>query len=418
MANKVSVVKVSIPAFFLVLLISALSFGGSGKIQEKVRFIQDRFAISFWIDPPIGEDIDFRYAEIAQANFTVVLGGFGARSREDVRKQLDLSNRYGLRAIVTAANFEPNELPTGPALWGYMLKDEPGAGQFETLRAKVDAIRAVRPGCFSYINLFPNYASSAQLGVESYDEYVRRFVQEVGVDVLCMDYYPQLRPDVDGRDGYCNNLAVVRKYSLEAGIPFWNFFNTMPYGPHTDPTEAQIRWQIFSSLAYGAKGVLYFCYWTPRGDEFPKGGAIITPEGRRTRHYYQAMRINAALKNLGPILMELTSTAVYRVRRGEDSAAILKGSPIRSISDDGFEDYLVGVFRHSDGRRAVLLNNYHFAYSAWPTVVFDADLDRVVEISPETGEQIPVLDDSPDMEGLQLSLDAGSGRLFLLPCRE
>ena len=40
------------------------------------RFIQDRFAIGFWVDPPIGDDADFRYKEIADANFTVVLGGF------------------------------------------------------------------------------------------------------------------------------------------------------------------------------------------------------------------------------------------------------------------------------------------------------------------------------------------------------
>ena len=62
-------------------------------------------------------------------------------------------------------------------------------------------------------------------------------------------------------------------------IPFWNFFNIMPYGPHTDPTEAQVRWQVNASLIYGAKGLLYFCYFTPGGDEFPKGGAIIGQDG-------------------------------------------------------------------------------------------------------------------------------------------
>ena len=61
---------------------------------------------------------------------------------------------------------------------------------------------------------------------------------------------------------------------------FWNFFNAMPFGGHSDPTEAQIRWQIFTSLAYGAKGVLYFCYFSPAGHGmFARGGGVIYPRG-------------------------------------------------------------------------------------------------------------------------------------------
>ena len=51
-------------------------------------------------------------------------------------------------------------------------------------------------------------------------------------------------------------------------------------------------------------------------------------------------------------------------------------------------------------------------YSAWPTIEFNADLGRLMEVSKKTGLETPVLDDSTDMAGLQLSLDAGDGRLF------
>jgi hypothetical protein len=64
-----------------------------------------------------------------------------------------------------------------------------------------------------------------------------------------------------------------------------------------------------------------------------------------------------------------------------------------------------------------LLNNYRFAYTAWPTIEFDGPIENVREIDPETGEEIPVIDDSPDMLGIQISLDAGEGRLFLLAAR-
>ncbi len=389
-----------------IVCVSGLAAWGEGE-----RFEQDRFAIGFWVDPPADETMDLRYREIAQANFTLVIGGFGANNKAAVTRQIELCEKYDLRLIAHLPLTDIGNLPESPVCWGYSIRDEPSTRDFPALSATVTKLRQQAPGKLAYINLFPNYANSAQLGADSYDEHVSRFVNEVDPDVLSMDHYPKMTPRADGRQGYCDNLAVMRKYSLEKNIPFWNFFNTMPYGPHYDPTEAQLRWQIYTSLAYGAKGVLYFCYYTPAGGEFPKGGAIIARDDRKTRHYEEARRINHAIKNLGPTLMQLTSRAVYRVRPEDQPADILKGSPIREMTPG---DYLIGEFRHKDGQRVVLLNNYDFAYAAWPTVTFDTQPAVVYEIDQETGQKHPVIDDSPAMEGLQISLDAGGGRLFIM----
>ena len=376
------------------------------------HFVQDRLAVGLWVDPPADQQTDARFAELAYANFTFLIGNFGATTPEAVSNQVRLCEKHGLKTLVSMAGLPPDRLPNTPACWGYFLGDEPGPGAFPDLRKTVDALRQARPGKLAYINLLPNYAPAWALGTSNYVEHLARFLREVHPDVLSMDHYPMFSPEADGREGYCQNLEAMRQQSLAGGVPFWNFFNTMPYGPHTDPTEAQLRWQINASLAYGAKGVMYFCYWTPPGAEFPKGGAILRRDGTRTRHYDEARRLNGRLKQLGPTLMRLISTGVYRVRPKDDPATALKGSPVRSVTPG---DYLVGAFRHADGRRAVLVQNYHFAYSAWPTVEFDAAPAAVLEVSPVTGEAAPVVDSSPDMPGLQLSLDAGDARLFLLP---
>lgn len=397
--------------FFCVALVASLFGWFSAHAEDVPRFQQDRFAVGFWVDPPPGDDMKARYKEIAEANFTLVIGG-NTNKPEDIAKQLKYCKRFGLKVLTLRSAFESvDALPDHPACWGYAVRDEPNAADFPALRKEVDAIRHARPGRLAYINLFPDYASAKQLGVATYEEHVARFVEEVDVDVLSMDYYPIFQPNADGRDGYCGNLDVMRRFSQQRGIPFWNFFNTMPFGPHSDPTESQLRWQIYSSLAYGAKGVMYFCYWTPRGAEFPKGGAIITAEGKRTRHYDQAKRINAELKSLGPTLMKLTNRGVLRVEPKADIAATLAESPIESITEG---DYLIGVFEHEDGRRAVLIDNYSATYTAWPTIAFRGDATRVVEIDKATGDGVTVCDDSPDMPGLQLSFDAGDGRLFLV----
>jgi hypothetical protein len=385
--------------------------------MKNPRFVQDEFAIGFWVDPPADQITDARYKEIAEANFTLVIGNFGPKNDSDIAKQLALCERYGMKAIVIGNMKDPSKLPDSPACWGYHIVDEPAATLIPEVKKCVDVIRKERPGKLAYFNLFPDSVPLSAYGTPTYDDYIGRFAKETGCDVLCMDHYPSMTPTADTRDGYCANLAVMRKHALANEIPFWNFFNIMPFGIHYDPTESHVRWQIYSSLAYGAKGILYFCYWTPVSPEFPKGGAIITVEGLRTRHYDQAKRINACIKNLGPTLMKLTSLKVIRVspRPSDDPVKLLEGTPIRNITRGG--DYLIGVFKHADGRRAVLINNYDHNYTVWPTVEFDVADGKVVEVDQFDGQEKPVRDDSPIMPGLQLGLDSGEGRLFLLPPR-
>ncbi|MCC6235391.1 MAG: hypothetical protein IT580_22320 [Verrucomicrobiales bacterium] len=387
------------------------------RAAEGKRWTQDRFAIGYWVGPQTAHDAEQRYREIAEANFTLVIGTPAITPDE----QLRLCERFGLRAIIEPGQASP--LPDGPACWGYQLVDEPNASQFPDLARRAAVIREQRPGRFGYVNLFPNYANTTQLGTPTYEEHVRRFVREVQPEVLSMDHYPSMRPERDGRDAYCDNLELFRRVSLEAGIPHWNYFYSMPFADRIDPTEAQIRWQIFTALAYGSRGILYFCYWTPgRGNggtgEFPKGGALLTAEGRKTRHYDEARRINAELKHLGPTLMQLTSTGVRRLdtAKPETLSAITPGlRSLKPVAGDPPAAFIVGTFTHQDGRRAVLLVNHSHSFTAWPTVEFEAPDAAVQEISKTDGTVQPVVDDSPELKGLQLSFGAGDGRLFLLP---
>jgi Beta-galactosidase len=396
------------------LLFLALAVMASS--AEPERFVQDRFAIGLWVPPQGRTNLTARYREIRDANFNLVIGSGGA----PVREQLRVCERFGLRALVDPGHNDRTS-PDGPACWGYLLADEPGAGAFAGLAGRVAAFRRLRPGRLAYINLFPNYATAEQLGTPDYGEHLRRFVAEVRPDVLSMDHYPNMRPDADTRDAYLENLESMRRASVAAGIPFWNFFHSMPYADHLDPTEAQIRWMIHASIAHGAKGVMYFCYWTPGkgaggAGEFPKGGAILTAEGLRTRHYDEARRINAGLLKLGPTLMELTPSGVVRFTTGSDTNA-LRGTGViglERVGTDPQSTLLVGAFRHADGRRGVMLVNHSHAFTAWPTVVFDS-VGPVTEVSRADGQEHEVVDDSPELPGTQLSLGAGDGRLFLLP---
>jgi hypothetical protein len=59
--------------------------------------------------------------------------------------------------------------------------------------------------------------------------------------------------------------------------------------------------------------------------------------------------------------------------------------------------------------------NDSYSYTGWLTVKTDTDAIQVQEVSKATGQLGPVIDDSPDIPGLQLSFGAGDARLFILP---
>eukprot|EP01079_Euglenida_sp_SAG-EU17-18_P003335 gene3335-635_t len=174
------------------------------------------------------------------------------------------------------------------------IKDEPTVSYFPKLAAPVAAAKA--QGKLGFVNLLPNYAGPGETGAPTYGSYVDSYMDLVKPQVLCVDHYPNFvenlaptRPNKTKAGSvppspvpvtlrglrsflfwYIDNMLVLRQASLKAGIPFWNFFNTMPYGKSSvyDVTESELRWQTWTSVAIGAKGVLYFCYWTPEGADF------------------------------------------------------------------------------------------------------------------------------------------------------
>ena len=67
------------------------------------------------------------------------------------------------------------EVGDHPAVIGYHIRDEPGAGEFPELAKAVAAIKQLAPGKWPYINLLPGDG-------EPYDKYVEDFVTVVQAD--------------------------------------------------------------------------------------------------------------------------------------------------------------------------------------------------------------------------------------------
>ena len=426
-------------------------------------FSQDRFVISMWVDPMVPPaQFAVEYARIAEANFTTLLGGFGATTPDTVALQIEAATTAGLVAIPSGCS---GTCENATGAWGTQLKDEPAARDFATLAPEVARVKAM--GRVAFVNLLPNYASTGELNASSYGAYLAQYIAEVKPNVLCVDHYPNFDKVCDStghrlnktKDGYVRNMLALRAASLASTppIPFWNFFNTMPYGTQSayDVSEAELRWQVWTSVAIGAKGVLYFCYWTPPGSIFLRGGAIMTPRGAPgtpyaslpqvpSDHYWQAQRINSKLKVIGSWLLPMTSTAVAQLAGNLSAHVLLRSGEgkglgaltgVTGTSAGASWEATIGFFAPSpqaeaeseaaaaaaaggggEGASFLMMN----ADSDRPTfltldfeLLFDPFHGALLEMDLQSGKLVTAIDAAPLLKGFQVTLLAGDAKLYV-----
>lgn len=344
------------------------------------------FILTFWCGPPLAEFDDSRAEQIASAGFNVVGPPCeGGRDRADQLRALNVAARHGLQMwiiddrVAQDAPKSPDweagaaavvaDYGAHPALGGYLVVDEPSADDFDAVAQVADWLRAHDPARIAYVNLLPGYIDAKGLGTASYQEYIDTFVTRVRPRLLSFDYYPFLKEK--DRGGFLRNLGTVRDAALRFGVPFMLIVQAMPHFVYRDPTETELAWQVFHALAYGARGISYFAYWTPVdvvGSDRMDFRYGLVEGGRLTRHYFEAARLNRVTAAIAEELRSFRSIGV-----ADSTGEIGIAFPIGPI--DGIEGGPVtaGLFDDSGRRLAVLLVNRDFRYEVSAAVRLRAD---------------------------------------------
>jgi hypothetical protein len=270
-------------------------------------------------------------------------------------------NRENLDAII-------KDYASHPALYGYFLADEPGAGAFKGLGEVVAYLREKDPSHLAYINLLPTYGRDFNvLGTKTYDQYVRSYCDIVKPGVISYDHY-HFTYHGDRAD-FFENLETVRKVSVEKKIPFWNIVLAVQHFDYRNLTEAELRFEAMQTLAFGGRGVLWFTYWSPAdSDKSAKWEhSMINQDGTRDPHYDMIKRVNAETLALGDELIKCESTDVKAPKLG-------KGGVPGGIT--------AGTFKDPQGRTLMLLANAD--YKAATTADVPADAKNLEAFDPAT----------------------------------
>lgn len=273
------------------------------------------FALFGWVSPPLAYTTAPRYAELAGAGFnTTVLAWEDSGRVADNLTRLALTRSLGVRNLIfdrRLALVRPDTLATfvwfdsvvadyagDPAVLGYYLGDEPPPSQLHLLATLFRELRARDPSHPAWNNLLGRMSFPTR---DAWLAYTREYADSTQPAVLCNDQYDFLTASDRGQ--LVENVAGLAAVARERGIPFWGIVLLIEHEGYRTVTPGLLRWQIAQWIAYGARGIGTFTYWTPAPDPvWNWQPAMIDWDGTRTPRYDEVSLLNARLGSIGEAL--------------------------------------------------------------------------------------------------------------------
>ena len=350
-----------------------------------------------------------RYLEMAEAGFNISFSHIF--TIEETRVALDAAKDSGVKVLVLAGRMgEQIEdmvkmAKDHPSTAGYFLRDEPTAEGFAELSEIAKRIRAIDDEKLLYLNLFPNYVSPNVLRTKSYVDYVRRFIDEVGLGLVSFDNYPITFKGL--RKNFYANLEDIARESKRAGVPFWAFALSTAHDPYPVPTREALRLQIFSNLAYGAQGIQYFTYTTPHPNtQWNFHNGPIDEHDQRSDVYYLVKELNERVQGLSHVWLGAEVVAL-----GHTGATIPLGTQrfeqlpksIKKVDTDGI-GLLISHLRNGKREYLMVVNR-----DLYKSQMVKVECSRMVRRILNGGGKQTMSDKSLDVE-----LGAGDMLLFEL----
>jgi hypothetical protein len=372
---------------------------------------QNNLLITFWSPPPTTNE---RLSVLAKEGFNLTWAP--SSGLENVRK-------HGLKAIIQDDLLTPSTLDNPekrdqldrlidwaknhPSLEAYYVADEPNAADFSGLGRLVSYLRERDPSHFAYINLYPVYATNKQLGtsgtpVQAYQEYLRRFIDEVKPSLISYDHYHFLKSGDD--DKYFLNLELIRQASLKSGLPFLNTIQASTILETWRLVSAnELRWLVYTTLVYGGRGISYFLYWGPRA----YGG--LYQDGVRTPLVDTVTVLNKEIAAQSIPLMELNSLGTYHTGPLPTGAKpVPASSPVRFVGEGNF---ILGLFGKGNSITTFMVVNRNYKIPATAQLVLKPEA-RSIEEFDRTSKQWKAYQALNAEHGISVMLSPGDGKLF------
>ena len=311
--------------------------------------------------------------------------------------------------------------------------DEPSTDYYDAIAACQDWFYINYPTYEFYTNLLPVYATGKQLfGTSSnkgygYEDYVSQYRENVNPAMLSYDHYPILI-DYDEslyiKEDFLYNLNVFAQQAKKANVPAYIYIQTMGfYNNAPVTTYEEFAWQVYTSLAFGVKGILTFMYWTQLQEESLNNvrHGIVERDGTKNEIYDVVQEVFGNVTKMEDVFMNYDWDGVKLVESGrvlnEQFEMINRSTTLDKLNDissvKNSQDVVIGQFKNKNNEYAYMVTN---VASPWDHETSKTELkfdnyDYVMTI--EKGERKIV-----DLKDHVLTLDIKCGDgIFVVPVK-
>jgi len=374
----------------LMLILSFILFTSPGRCES----VQRKFIIGGYVGPHQTEE---QYRLYKEAGFTTVLDF--PWEGDKYQKTLELAEKVGGLDVIFSIDqqfllYKPEpfvpyeritkfikEVRNNKVVLGYNLFDEPQEKHIALLVAAGKYIRSLEPDKLTWISFFLHN-----------DKLARSILEQFTPTVISSPEYPY-RPKDNNFEELYHILETYRDIAIKFRTPLWLYVqsSSWPWPQNHDddrrlPNSAEIRMQVYANLAYGAKGLWYYTYVTPR---HAKGvtSVILDKDDKIKPEYSGIKAINTEVLALAPVLMTLNSVDVMHVK--PNIKGVKPFIPNNIIANIEGGNLLVGCFKDtSGGDYFMIVNKLTNSANNNIRIMFQAKVAGLSRIDRATGRPV------------------------------
>ena len=345
------------------------------------------------------------------------------------------AEEVGMKVIVHSDNsgykvlldyFE--DMKTNPVVEGVIGCDEPNVTKISMLASDYQDFKKEFPDTPYWVNLFPDYATSEQLGGVTWEKYVDTYKEKMlskydpNYRILMCDCYPLM----SGTNIYAKwlyNLEYLRKTADSVDAELQMYMQAQGFlGRWRQPTRvSELTYQAYVYLAYGVNSISYYPWLTPGGGDDPNKGPI-AEDNTPTYIYDFVKATNKEIQSFDEVYLDFDWKAVIGSVgtsnfQGEKCLNFANCKNLKSKygvlgSVKSYKDALVGCFENEDGYQSFIVANFDQPKSTFTNTVtlnFRGGVNKAIVYVKGVPETVDLVNGK-----LTKDLKAGEG-LYVIP---
>ena len=256
-------------------------------MDKKIKF-------SFWNYAPLGMVDNLTAVKDwveAESNLPMsFIYDYQKNNKEEMINLLDECARNGLKLIISDTrtlfrnlksmgkeNYKKlvkaafDDFGHHPAAFGFFIGDEPSIEETDIFIEASQIVLEEMPGLTPFGNLLPYFASGdfvydiSNKNIDYYADILNKILSKSKLPLIGYDQYSQCGDDFTdieaGINSYFLGLNKYQEITKKYEVPFYVSLLSVGHWMYRVPTEDDIRWQISTAFAHGARGILWFYFY-------------------------------------------------------------------------------------------------------------------------------------------------------------